>query len=108
MGYNTKELKEKAIDALDKYGLYFIEDIAAHLGISKTTFYAHGLNELDEIKDKVWINKRRRKMKMRERWEKSGNPTLEIAHYRLLSDPDELIRLSKQHVDVTSKDEKIM
>lgn len=107
MKYDTGELMERALNVIEDEKLCFIEDVAASLGISKTTFYEHGLNEMDAIKSAIINNKIAKKKKLRNKWEDSDNATLNIALYRLLADDDELVRLSKQHVDVTSKDEKI-
>ena len=38
MLYNTEILKEKAIEAIKKNKLIFVEDICAMIGISKPTF----------------------------------------------------------------------
>lgn len=92
---------------IHKEKLCFIEDVAANLGISRSTFYEHGLDKSDTIKEALINNKIAKKKKLRNKWEDSDNATLNIALYRLLADDDELVRLSKQHVDVTSKDEKI-
>ena len=39
MAYDTKILKEKAIEAIKKNKLIFVEDICAMIGIAKSTYY---------------------------------------------------------------------
>jgi hypothetical protein len=62
--------------------------------MSKSTFYTHGLHESDAIKDALADHRTKAKIAMRRKWAESDNPTLNIALYKLLSDPDELSRLA--------------
>ncbi len=50
MAYKTKELHDKALAAIEKHRLFFIEDVVAFLPCSKPTFYEHKLNESADIK----------------------------------------------------------
>ena len=104
MGYNTKELEKKALEAITEHGLVFIEEIVSFLPCSKPTFYEHGLNELDSIKEAITYNKVSKKAKLRRNWEHSENATLNISLYKLLANEEELQRLSVQKVEHSGKD----
>ena len=53
MAYDTKELEKKALTAINKHKLMFIEHIVAFLPCSKETFYVHKLHESDAIKKAI-------------------------------------------------------
>ena len=58
MAYDTEELKKAALDAIINEGLITIEAVCDFIGINKTTFYTHKLNEVDEIKTAQLLEKR--------------------------------------------------
>ena len=51
MAYKTKELEKQALEAIEKYKLFFIDDIVSYLPCSTATFYNHKLEELETIKE---------------------------------------------------------
>jgi len=51
MAYNPKELEKKALEAIEKNKLFFIDDVIAYLPCSRATFYNLELEKLDTIKD---------------------------------------------------------
>ena len=99
MAFDTSVLKKKAIEAVNKYGIIFIEEVAAAIGVSKQTFYNHHLDEVDEIKDALSVNRFKLKAGLRKKWYESENATSQIALYRLLSTPEELSRLTSQKLE---------
>jgi hypothetical protein len=105
MAYDTKELEQQAIQAIDANNLCFIEDVVAAIPCSKPTFYEHNLNELDSIKSRLEQNKINQKQALRQKWADSDNSTLSIALYKLLANDDEFARLTKQHLDHTTDGE---
>lgn len=105
MGYDTKELKKLAIEVIFKNKLVFIEDVAVFMGISKPTFYEHGLNEVNEIKDLIRENKVKMKSSLRVKWYKSDKPVLQLALYKLLGTLDEVHRLNGSRQEITTKEE---
>ena len=110
MPYDTKVLKQKAIEAIEKHKLIFIEDICAYIGISKPCFYEHfkvGTNEYNELSDLLEKNKIQLKTAIRKKWFDSDRDTGLMALYKLCSTPEEHKKLQQNYTDVTSNNEAI-
>ena len=99
MAYNPKDLEKKALEAIEKNKLFFIDDIIAYLPCSRATFYNLELDKLDNIKDALTKVKTEIKVSMRSKWYKSENPTLQMGLMKLIASPDELKQLSMTHVE---------
>jgi hypothetical protein len=99
MAYNPKELEKKALEAIEKNKLFFIDDVIAYLPCSRATFYNLELEKLDTIKDALTKVKTEIKVSMRSKWYKSENPTLQMGLMKLIASPDELKQLSMTHVE---------
>lgn len=111
MPYDTKTLKQKAIEVIEKNKLIFIEDVCSYIGINKTTFYRHfelnsdDYNELSEMLNK---NKISLKIGMRKNWyEQKQNATMQMALYKLCSTPEEHKLLQQNYNDITTDGEPI-
>jgi hypothetical protein len=89
-----QEYINKALQVIKDHKIYYIEEIALMMGISKETFYFHRLNESDDIKDAILEAKIKVKSKLRNKWEDSDNPALQIALYKIIGNEDELQRLN--------------
>lgn len=110
MPYDTKVLKQKAIEAIKKNKLIFIEDVCAMIGIAKSTYYDHfkeGSDDSNELNTLLNENKISLKVSLRKKWFDSDNATTQLALYKLCSEPDELKRLSTSHVDMTTNGKDI-
>ena len=83
MAYDTKELEAKALEAIQKYKLIWIEEVVSYLPCSKPTFYEHKLNEIDTIKAAIEKNRNDLKIGLRKKWYESENATTQIALYKL-------------------------
>ena len=105
MAYKTEELEKQALEVIEKHKLFFIEDIVAYLPCDKTTFYAHKLHESNSIKSALLEVRTNLKVSMRSKWFRSENPTLQLALMKLLSNDQELRKLSMQH-QVNEESEK--
>jgi hypothetical protein len=92
--YNTQELTELSLKAIEEHSLLFIGDIFAYVPFSKATFYNHKLEQLDDIKSALGKNRSDMKVKMRKKWYESDNATLQIGLMKLISDDDEAHRLN--------------
>lgn len=66
---------------------------------SRATFYNHGLDKLDTIKDALEQNRINVKKGLRKKWYESDNATTQIALYRLTSTDEELSKLNSQKVE---------
>lgn len=110
MAYNKDKLYDQAIKAIKKHNLYFIEDIVAFIPCSKPTFYEHfpvDSNELNNLKELLEDNKVSMKVKLRHRLSQGDKAAEILALYKLIATDSERQALSMQHVDHTSKGEKI-
>ena len=94
MAYDKKELEKKALLAIEKHKLMFMEHIIAFLPCSKTTFYDLELNESDTIKKAVEEMRISKKTKMLSNWIDSETPSLQIAAMKMISEEHEAHRLN--------------
>ena len=101
--YNTDKLEQEALYAIEKYKLFFIEDIIAYISCSRATFYNHGLDKLDSIKDALAKNKINVKVSMRNKWYKSENATLQVALMKMIATDDEAHRLNGSRQEIKHK-----
>ena len=100
MAYDTKELFEKALEAIEKHKLFFIEDIIAFLPCHKSTFYEHFPNESYNYKrmfDELEKNRTELKVSMRSKWYKSNAPALQMALMKLICTDEERKKLAMQY-----------
>lgn len=105
--YNKKKIYEQALKDAETYHFFFIDDLVAWLGISRTTFYNFFPPESDKlntIKERLEKNKISTKHQIRQRWSNSANPTEQIALYKLLATPEERKMLAANYIEVTGKD----
>jgi hypothetical protein len=100
MSYDTNELEQEALDAIDKYKLFFIEDVVAYVSCSRATFYNHGLDKLDTIKDALSKNKIDIKVSMRNKWYQSESATLQVALMKIIATDDEAHRLNGSRQEI--------
>ncbi len=54
---NTQELKKKALKAIQKNNLIIISEVPPYLGIGRTSYYNHGLDKDEELKDALEKNR---------------------------------------------------
>ena len=102
------ELIKKSIEIIKSdESVVFIDDIIAQLPISKQTFYNKALDQVDEIKNLLELNKINKKRDLRKKWETSRSPALQLALYKLLATSDEFDRLQMQKIDHTSRGESL-
>lgn len=94
MSYDKAELEKKALAAIKRHKLKFITHIAAYLPCALSTFYELELEKSEAIKKEVEANRIGSKVKVLNRWEKSDNPTLQVAFMKLIADEDEADRLN--------------
>ena len=98
--FNTDKLEQEALAAIEKYKLFFIEDVVAYISCSRATFYNHGLDKLDTIKDALGKNKINVKVSMRNKWYKSENATLQVALMKMIATDDEAHRLNGSRQEI--------
>ena len=98
MAYKTKELLDKALEAIEKHKLIFIDEVVSFMECSKSTFYEHKLEQSDQIKKKIQINKDEMKAGLRRKWYASENPTVQIVLYKLIATDDENDKINNQRI----------
>lgn len=99
---------KKIVEVIKKHKTFTFTDIFCdYLEIGRTTAYSLGLNESNEIKEALMQNRRVEHKKAVAKLLASDNPTLFIAGLKLISEPDELKRLSTSHVDMTTNGKDI-
>lgn len=104
MAYDTNTLKKKAIEAIEKNKLIFVEDICAYIGIVKSTFYDHfpdDSNDSNDLKDLLEKNKISLKISIRKKWFDSNRDTGLMALYKLCSTPEEHKKLQQNYQELT-------
>ena len=94
MSYDTDKLEQEALEAIEKYRLFFIEDVVVYVSCSRATFYNHGLDKLDTIREAIDNNKIRTKHNMRQDWLQADSAPLQLGLYKLLGTRDERLALS--------------
>lgn len=110
MAYNTQQLFDRAVKAIDENNLFFIEDAVAFLPCDKTTFYRHFPPDSDGYRDLTAVmerNKVRTKASIRAKLHKSRKAAELLALYKLIATDEERKRLSMTHVDLTSGGDKL-
>jgi len=107
MAYKTEELEKQALEAIEKYKLFFIDDIVSYLPCERATFYNHELDKLDTIKDALQKIKTEIKVSMRSKWYKSNNATLQMGLMKLIGSDEERKMLSQSHTDITTNGKEI-
>lgn len=110
MAYKTEELLSKALEAIEKHKLFFIEDIIAFLPCAKPTFYEHFPNDSNDYKTMFQALEKNRteiKTSLRSKWYKSNAPALQLALYKLIASPDEHRSLQMNYQDHTTKGESL-
>ena len=106
MWYETEKLKEMALQAIAENGLIFIQEAVAYMPCNSATFYNHKLHEDEDVQDLINANRIKIKVKSRNKWEDSDNATLQLALYKLVSDEEELRRLSVVKNEVAGNEGK--
>lgn len=98
---NTKH--EKGIlEAIQKYPIFCFNDIFVYYeGCCRATAYNHGLDNLDSIKEAIYMNRRKNVTSLKAKWLKSENATLQLAVMRMICDPEEHKTLNQNYTDVS-------
>jgi hypothetical protein len=107
MAYDKAKIMEEAKSAIIKNKLFFIDDIIAYLPIAKSTFYDWKMEQSDELKRLLEINRTELKVGLRSKWYKSNAPALQMALMKLICSDEERKMLSMNHTDITTNGKEI-
>ena len=97
MAYDKKKIFGQAKEAIEKYKLFFIEDVVAWLPIARSTFweyYPDKSDEMDTLKELLEKNKVEVKSALRSKWFKGNNPLTQMALYKLIGTEEEYHRIA--------------
>lgn len=93
---------------LEEEKIFTFKDIFVfYKGCSKSTAYLYELDKSDDIKEALEMNKRRGCQSLVDKWIDSENPTLQIAAFKIICEPEERKAISSNYTDVTSKGEQM-
>lgn len=108
MAYSTKDLEKQALKAITEHQVIFFDELTAYLPCSAATLYNHELEKLETIKNAISQNRINQKKHLRDQWSKEkAAPVLQLALYKLLSNDDELSRLSVKDKDPEQQDQTV-
>lgn len=111
MAYSTEELYIRATSVIkENNNVYFIEDVCALIGVSKSSFYDHfptNSDESNDIKELLTKNKISKKIELRERLSKGDKAAEILALYKLIGTEEERKKLSSTYHDLTTKGDSL-
>lgn len=110
MAYDKQQIYNQAKAAIEEHGLFFIDDVVAYVDCSRSTFYSffpEDSDELDNLKEKLFSNKIIKKVELRDKLAKGDKAAEILALYKLIATDSERRALSMQHIDHTTKGDKI-
>lgn len=96
----TEKHEKDILEIIEKENLFHIVDIFAfYKGCSKATFYNHGLDKVDSIKDALSNNRTVKCHLAKQKWLKSDNATLQVAGFKLICTDKERQNLTQSHIE---------
>lgn len=103
----NKQHEQDIIKVIKDNRIFSILDVFAfYKGCSRGTFYNHGLDRLNSIKEAIDDNKVVTKQTLKQKWSKSSNPTLQIALYKSICTDEERKNLNQSYIDHSNDGEK--
>ena len=103
-----KKYSDEALEVIKKHKIAKIDHVWGFTSFSKTTAYAHKLNESNDIREALEDNRNKAKNYLLNKWIASPNATLNVAAYRLLSTSEEHKLLNQSYIDHTTSGEKLI
>lgn len=99
------KLVATCLSVIQEKQIVFISDLVAFLPFNRATFYNHGLDKLDTLKEAIEKNKINTKHELRRDWKTNKAPVLQIALYKLLATQEERQALNGQSNQADDKKE---
>ena len=91
------------LEAIKKYPIFCFNDIFGfYVACSRSTFYEHGLDKSDAIKEAIFKNRRKGVTSLKAKWLNSENATLQLAAMRMICESDEHRALNQNYIDVNA------
>jgi len=109
MAYSEQDkhdMYEAMVKAIEKHRIKFYYQLFAFVPQSQETGtnFLKQLGKLEAIKDLINQQKTEGKVKAINKWEKSDNPALQLAYFKLLANENELDRLTLNKNQNENKD----
>jgi hypothetical protein len=101
--YTTEELEQMSIELIEKHQIISIKELASFLPISRQSFYNHGLDKFDSIKDSMERIKTSTANELRIKWKNSDNATLQVALMKLVASDEDRKRLATSYMETKQK-----
>jgi hypothetical protein len=101
--YTTQELEQMSIELIEKHQIISIKELASFLPISRQSFYNHGLDKFDSIKDSMERIKTSTANELRIKWKNSDNATLQVALMKLVASDEDRKRLATSYMETKQK-----
>lgn len=101
--YTTEELEQMSIELIEKHQIISIKELATFLPISRQSFYNHGLDKFDSIKDSMERIKTSTANELRIKWKNSDNATLQVALMKLVASDEDRKRLATSYMETKQK-----
>lgn len=102
--YTLEGLKPLALEAIKKFGLFFVTDLEAYMPCTRVTMWKLGLNDDKDIVKALNDNKINVKVGLRQKWYKSNSSSLQMALYKLVGTDEERDILNSYKIDMTTED----
>ena len=103
----VQRYERELIEAIEKHKLCFFDHCFGYVSFCSATAYNNNLEKLESIRNAIKKNRVKGKNYLLNNWLESDNATLNIAAYRLLSEPEEHKKLNQAYIDHTTKGDKI-
>jgi hypothetical protein len=104
--YNKDKLFKQSQQAIAKNNLYFIEDVVGYLPCTRSSFYRMFPIDGEEfltLKEMLDKNRIKAKTQIRHNLEvNNGNPTAQLALYRMIATPEERAAIIMSKTDITT------
>lgn len=97
--YDKEKLHEDCIRIVKEEKLTFFSDLTIYIEPTLSTLYEWEFEKSEDIKKELAKNKLAIKKKMRNKWELSDNPALQLAAYKLVAEKSELDALTMNKVE---------
>ena len=107
MAKKTEQYEKEILAVIKKHpDICFIREIfCEYAGCCRDTFYDHGLDKSDRIKNALEENRIAIVREMRGNWKKKdAAPALQMGAMKLMGTEDVLRRLSTQHTELSTSD----
>jgi hypothetical protein len=100
--YDRDKVLSDCLNCIEENELVFFHDLAEFIAPTMSALYQWEFEKLETIKEALYKNKVTQKRKLRKNWVKDdAAPVLQLAAYKLIAEPEEIIALTMARQEVT-------